>query len=221
MRVVVDPDDPEDEQRLRRDRPIIEALARHIISAELGVPTRTEVWRSAVRRIAGARWMIGQSTVDQLQAGATIPRRSIALPSNVNLRTRGKPQHPHLAGLSLRVIQATEGCVSFEIKSSDGLLTIEAAIDFVSGEVEADLLNGVLQRDDGSPLAIERAMQVAEWLFELMCNGRLQILESETEYLIAESKPVMPQNLMVSFDGHKASRGQFALELERRRAANQ
>ncbi len=200
----INPDDPTDELRLSQDLPIVQALARRLINKELGLETNDEVWDSKTRRIVGARWMIGESISAQIDSGIHVPRRSVQLPKRVRLQTRQKTQYQHLMNLNLRVTDAMDGAVGIEIWSNDRSFTMLAEINIRIGEIDADLIQGIALKDRGTVSSLQTIIAAKEFSFELFCNGRMQLIEMDTDYLIAESKPIIPVNLIVNPDGHKA-----------------
>ncbi len=219
---VINPDDPTDERRLSSDLPIIRDLARHLIRTEIGLETDEDFWNSKVRRVLGARWMIGEQIVEQIESGAHVGRRSVPLPRKVRLQTRQKQQHERLKNLNMKVSHVSAGCVYLEVEAPDGSFLIHAVLDFNAGEIGIDLLNGIEYYDHDTSLSALTMYDLNEFTFELACNGRLQLIEMETELLIAESKPVIPVNMMLSLEGHKATAAHWTtLADERAKAENE
>jgi hypothetical protein len=66
------------------------------------------------------------------------------------------------------------------------------------------LIQGIALKDRGTVSSLQTIIAAKEFSFELFCNGRMQLIEMDTDYLIAESKPIIPVNLIVNPDGHKA-----------------
>lgn len=215
----VDPDDPTDEIRLSKDLPVVKALARRLINTEIGLETADQFWDSKTRRIIGARWMIGQEVVAQIDSGAHVPRRAIQLPKRVRLKSRRKNQQPRLENLNFRVTDAENGVVGFKIWSEDDAFGMLGELNFRQGDIGVDLLRGVRLRDQNSVASLETIIAAKELLFELFCNGRLQILEMATDFLIAESKPFIPKNMFVDPDGHRADIERLTALLISRRSA--
>ncbi len=202
--IVVNPDDQNDIRRIRKDLPIIKALAKRLINVELGIPTTDDIWDSKEHRLAGARWMIGEAVLQQILSGTHVPRRRIRLPKRVNLRVRQRKQYSSLTNLEFKVVGARDQVVYFEICSDEKLFQLVGGLHFGEGEVAIDLLNGVSVGDDGSITAASLAAESNEFLSKLFGNGRLQIIASDDERLLAESKPIIPTNMFVDFDRSKA-----------------
>jgi hypothetical protein len=51
----VDPDDPQDTERLARDLPLMKAVAEYAIEHELGVRSMRTIWREHLYELAGFR----------------------------------------------------------------------------------------------------------------------------------------------------------------------
>ncbi len=202
--IVVNPDEQTDIRRIRSDLPIIKALAKRLINAELGVLTAEDIWDSKEHRLAGARWMVGEAVLRQILAGDHVPRRKIRLPKKINLRVRQKKQYTSLENLEFKVESAGEQLVYFEICSQGQLFRMVGALHFGEGEIAVDLLNGVRVDDDGSIWAANLAADSNEFLSELFANGRLQIIASADERLVAESKPIIPMNMFFDHERSKA-----------------
>jgi hypothetical protein len=52
---IVDPDDPQDTERLARDLPLMKAVAEYAIEHELGVRSMRTIWREHLYELAGFR----------------------------------------------------------------------------------------------------------------------------------------------------------------------
>lgn len=214
---VFDPDSPEDISRLIKDEPIIEELASLVIRREFGVPSRSDNWKSKTHYICGVIWWIGNTTYQKILCSDFVGRRSLQLPKIVDLLVEGKPRKQALTRLKMRVQRVKDGIAILGLSSEDGLLYLEAAIDFNSGRLVFDPMLEHFNLDDGTIRAAERAAELNEFWAEVFLNGVCQLWDSENSRLLAEANAYLPLNCFFNAEGHNKSVEAIQAEIERRR----
>lgn len=214
---VFDPDSPEDISRLIKDEPIIEELASLVIRREFGVPSRSDNWKSKTHYICGVIWWIGNTTYQKILCSDFVGRRSLQLPKIVDLLVEGKPRKRALTRLKMRVQRVKDGIAILGLSSEDGLLYLEAAIDFNSGRLVFDPMLEHFNLDDGTIRAAERAAELNEFWAEVFLNGVCQLWDSENSRLLAEANAYLPLNCFFNAEGHNKSVEAIQAEIERRR----
>ncbi|KVK61097.1 hypothetical protein L907_26830 [Agrobacterium sp. C13] len=214
---VFDPDSPEDISRLIKDEPIIEELASLVIRREFGVPSRSDNWKSKTHYICGVIWWIGNTTYQKILCSDFVGRSSLQLPKIVDLLVEGKPRKQALTRLKMRVQRVKDGIAILGLSSEDGLLYLEAAIDFNSGRLVFDPMLEHFNLDDGTIRAAERAAELNEFWAEVFLNGVCQLWDSENSRLLAEANAYLPLNCFFNAEGHNKSVEAIQAEIERRR----
>lgn len=195
-----DPDDPAHEQRLYQDLPIMRALARRVINKEFGVPTSIDVYRSKSKRVEGLIWMLGDELCDEIKKGALVNRRGVPLPSIVHLRNRGKEQYKSLSDLRLRVLKVYDGILDIELSSPDARYLLYIQLDLKEGCLLFDPLGDHVLLDDGTAASADRLAESNEFTAEVLGNGRVQLIEKESNFLVAEAHAYIPENMFLDLD---------------------
>lgn len=215
--MTVDPDDPEDAIRLNKDLPLIQELARLAINHTLAVPSSEDIYRSNTFKIQGAIWMIGKEMYEKIMNGEILDRRNALNNVFVDIRVRNKEQKRLLVRMKLVVDQIGERNFSLRAISASRRVELYLAINFQTGRLEYDPLEGSRYDDDGSADGIEEFIELFNFRSEVFRNGRCQLVESDTGYVMAEADAYLPCNMM--FDSKKADayRTKLLAEADRRR----
>lgn len=216
--MVINPDDPSGEFRLKRDLPIIEELARIVIIEELKIPSREKIRSSKTRKIAGAIWMVGPDTYKKILQSNVVSRRLATLPRKINIRNRQHPQYENMKNLNLKVRCINEGVVFLEISRDDRLMVLNAGIDFRNGKAIIEPFQNQRLIDNGSIEAAELMLDWSKFSFELCCNGQFQIFEASTDLLVGEADPYFLVNMMVNVEGAKEQQSYWESQITKRTA---
>lgn len=218
---VFDPDDPVAERRLLLDSPIIESLASLVIRRELGVPSRSDNWKSKTHFVSGAMWWIGKTVYQEILDADRFGRRSVVLPKRVHLLIDGKPQRRAFCNLQNRVEKVEDGVVYLGLSTDNGLVHFTAAIDFNVGRLIFDPMHNYQHFDDGSVLSAEYAADIQEFFSDLFRNGVCQLWEASADRLIAEADAYLPMNLFFDPEGHRSAMIKIEEIIEARRSTDQ
>ncbi|WP_417434094.1 methylamine utilization protein MauJ [Hoeflea sp.] len=214
---IFDPDNPEDISRLIKDEPIIVELASLVIRREFGVPSKSDNWKSKTHYISGVIWWIGNTTYQRILSLGSVGRRSLLLPKTVDLLVEGQPRKQALTGLQMKVQRVKDGIAILGLSSKDGLLYLEAAIDFNSGRLVFDPMLEHFNLDDGTIRAAERAADLSEFWAEVFLNGVCQLWDTENSKLLAEANAYLPLNCFFDPEGHSKSTEAIQAEIAKRR----
>lgn len=213
----VDPDQPEHDFRLRKDLPIIRDIARLVIRSHFNIPTKNDIWKSNTHYISGVIWSIGYSVYHKIIREKCVGRRSVRLPNIVDFRVRGKPQREVLRTLHLRVICVRDAIIHATLWSDDKSLMLWIYVDLVRGRLVFDPLEEQVCIDDGSSSAAEQAAEYLAFWADIVGNGRCQLVESETQYVLAESEAYLPMNWFLNYEGSRRQIGYWQDVADRRR----
>ena len=189
-----DPDRPEERVRLRQDLPIMEALAKMYIEAELGVPDRMSVHRSR-DRLTPIYTFMQRDEIDALRAGGSVPRRKLALDGlAVSINFWPDPPCGSFTNLELRVLSAHEGCVLLDAIGKDDSLNLRFALDFVEKKVHTQYSHSYFRpiEQGGSE---QEALAVLEYSKAILRNGVVELrLPNGT---VLDCEMVVPVNVDV------------------------
>lgn len=140
----VDPENPEDMERLYKDMPLIRAMAAHVIEKEFNVKSRHTIWNEHLYELAGFQSLFGLTITKRLKAKDTALKVK-ELPAICRIRMGIKNWQPYtaLANLTVRMAIINEGKVELTMASEDGLVEVDLALNFPDERMIFDIDNGV------------------------------------------------------------------------------
>lgn len=198
----VDPDNPEHDLRLRKDLPIMREIAKQVIVGECGLLTKEQVWESKTHFVSGAIWAIGKTTYEKILKEGTIGRRSVILPKRVDIRVRAKDKFETLENLLLKVRAVHSRVIYVTAASDDGGLELSLEIDLERGRLVFDPLVEHQCLDGGTANCAKRIAEFNSFWGQIIGNGRCQIVETATQFVIAEAQAYMPTNFFLNHENH-------------------
>jgi len=216
-RLVIDPDDPEDERRLARDLPLIRAMAIKLTEEILGIQTTSTVHREHLYELAGFKRGFTREALDAFVAGQLCPEGQVVDLPNVNVGLFDHPAFPGLCGLEPAHLHAVEGGVQVVWRRKDGLVEFHALLDFKSERLVFEIGRDLLLFDDQTAEAMEIAASVIKFQKGYFLNGRLRIDDADTGQLISRKDSFIPVNVMVNPAEFDANVARCMTEAEGRR----
>jgi hypothetical protein len=196
----VDPEDPEDERRLRADLPLIRELAEIAIEQEIGIKSARTVYEEHLYELAGFKEHLGQAVVDAVLSG---PDAVAAIPATdfpvVSIGLVGKPPYEALTGLeprTLEVVPERPGLLLVDVSSTPVRVAARICLDFAEERLVIDAFSGgIAVDDDGSSDAARAAASVACFQRDLILNGRLEVRDAETGRRLGRKDGFIPLNI--------------------------
>ena len=216
-RVIVDPDDPEDDRRLARDLPLIRAMAIKLTEEILGIQTTSTVYREHLYELSGFKPRFTREALDSFVAGQPCPEGQVVDIPNVNIGLFDHPAFPGLCGLEPVHLQAVEGGVKVVWRRVDGLVEFHAVLDFKSERLVFEIARDLPVFDDQTAEAMEVAASVVEFQKGYFLNGRLRIDDADTGQLLSRKDAFLPLNVIVNPSGFDAQVARCLTEAEGRR----
>jgi hypothetical protein len=208
--VVVDPDDPADRRRISADLPLVRYLAATAIRDRFGVPTRDDIWVQKPYALEGFRACLGEDVVERLRKGETLGRRSVPLPSRMNLKASRQEQLPLLAGLAVRVVMVRKGVIAINLVPSGEQCVLFVELNFPDNRIAFDPLQHIYWADDGSSQCVRTLIELTKFRDAFMANDHFEMWAGEGEHFLGKTDPYIPVNIM--FFPEKAAR--YLVELE-------
>lgn len=201
---VVDPDDPEDELRLKRDLPLIRAMAVKLTEEILGIQTTSSVYRQHLYEIAGFKPSFASEILSALIDGSDLPEGEVVDLPIVNVGLSDKPPFEGLCGLQPVHLQVVAGGAKTVFRRRDGLVEFHVFMDFKNERLEFEISRDLRVFDDGTPEAMEVAASVIQFQKGYFLNGRLRIEDAETGQLLSRKDAFIPLNIIVKPSGFDA-----------------
>lgn len=211
---VVNPDDPDDETRLRKDLPVARALAEWFIEHHLGVQSKQTIWSEHLYELEGFKKLLGRDLVDRLKKRGPCNIEEVPRLPAMTIRLQGKEPFKHFRAMKPEVVAVAEGRVLLRCDSSAGRVQFSLTLDVAKERLRIEPETGIQILVPVDEIALEASLDHLRFLRELLCNGILEIWEADPERLLGRCDPYVASN--IDLDGTLAKIGQ--LEGERRLA---
>ncbi len=202
---VVNPDAPEDIERLARDLPVIRALAELAIEQELGVKSHYTVLHEHLYELEGFRDLLGEGVTGRLKMDGTVSSDELHIPSHLSLRLQGQERLESFEAMlpSLRCIG--EGTIELQLQTADQRLTTILHLCFKRERLIFDATCGLGVCDDGSVEAAERLLDARVFFRHWVANGITEVWDSCSDRRLGRTEPAMLVNALPDFDAMKRS----------------
>lgn len=218
---VVDPDDASDTLRLRRDLPVVKALAEYFIEHELGVKSLSTIYSKHLYELEGFRDLLGEQLIEhirQVGTGEGVSAPKVA-PISVRVDLRGAEDEAEFANLQPFNIVIKNGLAVLYCVSPDRRLQVALTLDFEHERLGFDPERDTHIKDDDSVEAIDHAMMRMRFLRGMISNGRTEVRDAATGRRIGRTDPCIPMNIDPLDTFENIEKRMTALEAERAKRA--
>jgi hypothetical protein len=192
---LVDPDDPDDTQRLDADLPVIKALAEYLMESQVGIKSALTYRQEHFYELEGFRRLFGETTVANLKTKTALQQADFPSLPRLSIRIRDKEKYQAFENLSPTIVGTKDGCVYVRCLSQDNLVALIFGLNFQAERIEFKAQGGVAIGDDGTPHAARVGLDDLRFFREHICNGELEIWDSEKEVLLGRTDPLIPINV--------------------------
>jgi len=191
----IDPDVPEDVERLTADLPLIEELSTIAIERELGIISKSTFLAVHLYELAGFERIIGQDIVSCLKEGETLDQGiEIDIPP-LSLRLRDHVQFASFEDLQPVSLQQCANALIIRLHSPDDIVQLAITLDFKQWRLRFDPSEDVIILDDGSRRPMLARSDAALLTKGVCANGQVEIYNTETNELLARTDPYIPHNI--------------------------
>lgn len=215
---LVDPENPADTTRLRKDLPLIRGLAEYAIEHELGILSKKTIYRQHLYELKGFKEIIGEQTIKALKAGLDISASYPTMP-RLSIRIRDKAKYPAFENMSAQVTEASNSCLAVDCRSQDSLFGLRLLLNFGIERLQCDPFTGVQIVDDQTPSPVAYALDLVQFRKDLLLNGQLEVWNKETETLLGRCDAFIGVNidLGASVESMDEEKRRLEGELEKRK----
>jgi hypothetical protein len=213
---IINPDDPRDAERLRKELPIIEALAVLAIEQRLGVQTTATVWREHLYELRGWKSIFGDELIAGILAGDPTEGDEPVLPPILNVRLRRSPPYAPFERMNPLKAHFGSGRVDVVYRSADGLVDLIFGLNFIAERIEFDCDKSIVARDDGSAAAARNLQALERFFRDYFGNGELQMWNADTGALVSRCDAYMPVNCFLDIDAANAAIDERGNEVAKR-----
>lgn len=206
---VINPDDPRDARRLREELPVMEGLAVLAVETELGILTRTTLWKQHLYELRGWKLLFGDEITSAMAANVDPPRNlEIDLPP-INVRLLRSAPFPPLMGMV--PVQGAFGEQKIEVvyRSTDGLVDLVFWLNFATERLEFDPSKSLVAFDDGSVGAARNGKELHRFFCDYIGNGSLQMWNADSGELISRCDAFIPVNCFLDNEANAAIAAQW------------
>jgi hypothetical protein len=187
---LVDPEDPDDAERLQKDLPLIQVLAEYLIEYELGVKSAQTIWREHLYELDGFRELIGHETVRALKEKRTLDFSLLPVSPSLSIRIRDHVSLGDFEGMMPVIDSAGGGSIVLECHSSDNLVHCFLELNFAEERLLFDAWEGVRVLDDRiSSVPFQYAADQGRLMKGLALNGQLEVWDTANNKLLGRADP--------------------------------
>lgn len=205
---IVDPDDPDDHERIHLDKPLMRHLAELAMDERLGVPPPSAYERNHLYELEGFRALFDNEQLEALRRGELAQGREYMLPDGFYVMARKGKSCVHLGGMRMTDVGMNEGKLGVRLESPNGRVAIEFWMDFRNERLIIDPIHGcvLLNTTRESRSDIQSEISLQEFKFFMYCNGSVEIWSSDRERRLGKSEAYMlPVNWSPDFADHRRS----------------
>jgi hypothetical protein len=191
----VDPENPEDIERLSKDLPLIRAVAAYVIEKELGIKSRHTIWDEHLYELAGFQELVGRPVATRLKEKTTVRPDEIAAIRRIHVRIKNHSAYLGLENLTVRNVAVSDGIIRIMVAADNGLVEIDLTLDFPDERINFDLATGLRVKDDGSERGARQIISVLHFIVDYLSNGKLHVYNAETDALLGRKDAYIPTNI--------------------------
>lgn len=186
---ILDPDLPSHKSVMSADLDLMRGLAEVFIEEELGVPSKTKLWREHLYELEGFKQLFGPSLVARLKQKEDVPQADFPAIPPLTLNLKEQPPYACLTGLPFQVAACEGGVVFLATDPHTQPMAVVLALDFPEETLEFSVDNFAINPRQ------EKYTQSAEacyfrFLVAYFCNGSLQIFNSSTGERLSHKLPL-------------------------------
>ena len=191
----VDPENFDDNNRLRNDLPLIKHLAELLIEDHYKIKTSSTILQEHLYELEGFKKMVGDELSEKLKNKGTEFKKKVHVIEKLSIRLWGENKYAALENLNPKVVRAADGIILLECVSQNNLISIMIGLDFPNERLLFDPINGVAIHDDGSVEAAEFAADIQRFIGKYFCNGSLEVWDPSKERCLGRCDPFIPTNI--------------------------
>jgi hypothetical protein len=190
---IVDPENPDDIERLANDLPVVKALAEHCIEQEFGVPSYQSVRLAHRYELDGFRDLLGTELLARLRTHEPIAPVDVPALPRLTLRVRDRAPLAALVDLAVTVHEVADGAIVLHLVSPDRRMHVILRLDFQKERLLFDPWGSVaVAPDDGSAEATRVRLDHLQLIWWLVLNGELEVWDRAKDRLLGRADPYLP-----------------------------
>ena len=220
----VDPENPEDIERLTKDLPLVRSMAAHVIEKEFTVKSSYAIWDEHLYELAGFKELLGPAVAARLTAkDASLTAADVAQLRRLSIGIKNRQPYTALGNLAVRIAGVAEGQIGLTLASDDNLVEVDLTLNFADERMVFDIDNGLRLSDDGSENAARQLVSAFHFMSDYIGNGKLQVFNADGGALLGRKDACIPMNIMphIVIDHFNQLIAKYEAEADTRAAAAQ
>lgn len=190
----IDPENPDDLERLTKDLPILRALAEYAIESHFGIESESTVYRKHLYELSGFKDWWGPGVSERLKTKLPIASVEMRPPPTITISLAKRPSYPSFENIKGSILAMKDGLVRLAYTSPSCRLSILIDLNFPEERLQLDAFGmGVL--DDNTFAAASIHLDVLKFELDYLLNGRLLICNAETGQLLGRCDAYLPMNV--------------------------
>jgi hypothetical protein len=194
--LILDLDNPDEEQRLSRAARMLQQLAEIYIEEELKLPSLSKIWREHLYELRGFKQLLGREYIQKVIDGTAISEAPPKLPRVGLFLNTTETIYKGLDDLNLQPTQLYDKVLVLRNVEEDSPVNIAIALDFQNERLL--FMPTMAELNIGSSRCTpEFITTYFEFLKAYLYNGRLIIRNNETGDIITKLESFVPLNIDV------------------------
>jgi len=217
---IYNPENPEDEIRLHKDKPLIMNLAKLIIENEFGVKSDFTIHKEHLYELDGFSKTLNKDTLIHLKAGHSLPRRSVIIADKISIRLWAHNKYKALENLTTKVIHAYDGIVELRLTDRSNTVSLTIFLNFPKEKLVIEPFEPHLTiHDNGTSESALAIASLQKFLYDYLSNGVLEIWHPEKNEILGRLDEYIPVNIM-SCDGLLVEEKKWKQEAAKRKKSS-
>lgn len=172
---LIDPDDPDDRQRLANDLPMVKALAEHFIEKEFEVKSETTIWREHLYELQGFTDLFGPALVARIKAAEEVPLADFPAMPVLSISMAHVPRFDSFEGMRAELVDCHAGKVNLLLTSPTGQASALLVLDFAAERLDFEIFQHLAVEEDGSVAGAQADLDRLRFVDRYLGNGKLEV----------------------------------------------
>ena len=190
---LIDPDDPNDRQRLANDLPMVKVLAEHFIEKEFGVKSETTIWREHLYELQGFTDLFGAALVARIKAGEEVLLANFPAVPMLSIGMAHMPRFKSFEGMRAEIVDCHAGKVNLLLSEPAGRASALLVLDFAAERLDFEIFQHLAVDDDGSVAGAQADLDRLRFVDRYLGNGKLELWAGDTRF--SRRDAFIPENI--------------------------
>lgn len=190
---LIDPDDPDDRQRLVNDLPMVKALAEHFIEKEFGVKSESTIWREHLYELQGFTDLFGSALVARVKVGEEVPVADFPAVPMLSISMAHMPRFMSFENMGAEIVDCHAGKVNLLLTALGGQASALLVLDFTAERLDFEIFQHLAVEDDGSVAGAQANLDRLRFVDRYLGNGKLELWADGTR--MSRRDAFIPENI--------------------------